>query len=47
MTIKNIHCEEDKPYYAATLTINGVKHVVFGNSFVAVFREAGVLCLTS
>lgn len=43
MTIKNIHCKEDKPYYAATLTINGVKHVVFGSSFVELFREVWAL----
>jgi len=40
MTIKNIHCEEDKPYYAATLTINGVKHVVFGESYADIFAQA-------
>ena len=43
MKIKNIHCKGDTPYYAATLKINGVKHVVFGSSFGELFREAWAL----
>lgn len=44
MTIKNIHGANDEPYYAATVILNGIKHVAFGSSIRAVFTEVDALC---
>jgi hypothetical protein len=44
MTIKNIHAQDDTPYYAATVKIAGIKHVVFGPNRKVVRAEAELLC---
>jgi hypothetical protein len=43
MKIQRINNEKDPAYYAASFTQDGVKHVVFGSSFVELFREVWAL----
>ena len=43
MKIERINHKDDPAYYAASFTQDGVKCVVFGRSFVELFREVWAL----